>query len=151
MSIIEIKGVKIDVDLQEATQIEHLKIGDSVKVLLKRYDDYKVCPGIIIGFVRFTTLPTIEIAYLDLSYNEAELSFIAYNANTKNVEIAKTEIQELSFKKSTVLEIMDKKILGKEQELHDMKAKKDYFLKNFGKYFQCKPVEEPIGNVQKTE
>jgi len=148
--IVEIKGTKIDVDLREATQIETLKVGDSIKVLAKRYDDYKVCPGIVIGFVQFQTLPTIEIAYLDTSYSEAELHIVGYNSNCKNLEIAKADVTHLSFKKGDVLSIMDKKINGKELELQDLQAKKDYFLKNFGRYF-AESLSEATNEVNATQ
>lgn len=38
-TIIEINGVKLEIDLRHAKRIDNLRVGDTVKVLRKRYDD----------------------------------------------------------------------------------------------------------------
>ena len=53
--IVEIDGVKIEVDLRSAKRIDTFKVGDNVKVLCKDYNNqFKVKPGIITDFANFT-------------------------------------------------------------------------------------------------
>lgn len=49
-TIIEVNGVKLEVDLRTARRIDEIRIGDRVKVLIKGYSDYKVHAGTVIGF-----------------------------------------------------------------------------------------------------
>ena len=58
--IIEIDGVKIEVDMRTAKRIDTFKVGDNVKVLCKSGDDFKVRPGVIIDFCNFKEKPTIS-------------------------------------------------------------------------------------------
>ena len=41
--IIDIQGVKLDVDLRTATRVEEIRIGTKVRVLTKDYSGHKVC------------------------------------------------------------------------------------------------------------
>ena len=44
--IVEINGIKMDVDERTATAITEYKVGQTVKVLKKKYSDqYEVYPG----------------------------------------------------------------------------------------------------------
>src|SRR3990172_8677945 len=123
-TIVEIGGVKMEVDLRHARTIESYKIGDSVKLLVKKYgDDYQSCPGIIIGFDDFKQLPTIVVAYLDATSYSAELQFAYYNSKTaEKLEICPMTDPYIAIEKTRVLDIMDGKIQTKEQELADLKA-----------------------------
>ena len=135
--IIEIGGVKVEVDLRYATQVESYKVGDNVKVLVKEYSDsFKSYPGVIIGFDNFQVRPTIVICYLKTSYNKAEIVFLYLTKDSKDVEICSMIGNDLAINKTTVLELLDSEIIKKEQELIDLKAQKGYFLVNFGKYFE---------------
>ncbi len=132
--IIEINGVKLEVDLSTAKRIDEFRVGDPVKVLKKKYDEDKVYPGIIIGFENFKSKPTITVACLELSYNEARVEYIYYNEDSK-VEIVHSGLHEVPFNKGTVIDLMDRQVLQKEQELRDLQNKKEFFLKNFNRYF----------------
>lgn len=141
--IVEIDGVKIEVDLRTAKKVEHYKVGDNVKVLVPQYGKtYKVHPGVIIGFDAFEKLPTICIAYLDTGYNTAEIKFAYLNAASEGenkVEIAPAnDLHELHFQKSDVLSVMDGMIEKKNEERKDLEMKKAYFEKYFGMYFEKK-------------
>jgi hypothetical protein len=58
-TIIEIGGVKLEVDLRSAKRIDELKIGSRVKCLQKpSYGEMKTLPGVIVGFEPFPSLPT---------------------------------------------------------------------------------------------
>lgn len=133
---IEINGVKLDVDLSTAKKVDEFRVGDSVKVLIKNYDSYQVYPGVIIGFENFKQLPTIAIAYLDVSYSGAEIKFAYFNNNSKDVEIAQSGNMEIPFEAHTVIKKMDQMILAAEQNVRDLKAKKEYFINNFRCYFK---------------
>ena len=57
--IIEIAGVKMEIDLREAKRIEHYKVGDNIKVLVPEYNDtFKVCAGVILGFTALKSFAT---------------------------------------------------------------------------------------------
>ena len=63
--IVEIDGVKVEVDLRTAKRVDSFRVGDNVKILDKSYQDYKVKPGIIVDFAEFQELPTIVIAVFE--------------------------------------------------------------------------------------
>lgn len=143
--IIEIKGIKLEVDLREARKIESYKIGDNVRLLKKSYGDkYEVHPGVIVGFDAFEKLPTITIAYLEIGYSKAEILFAHINDNSKDegYEIAPAhELEELTFKRTDVVAQMDAEIEKRKQEIRDMENKKNYFLKYFNQYFATEKQE----------
>ena len=50
--IIEINGVKLEVDMSTAKKIDEYRVGDNVKVLKKDYSgNYDVLAGVIVEFV----------------------------------------------------------------------------------------------------
>ena len=135
-TIIEINGVKLEVDLATAKRIDNLRVGDTVKVLIPEYGDTtKVCPGVIIGFENFKQKPTIVVAYLEIGYNEAKIKYLYYNADSK-AEMVRSSVENIPFEKSTVVELMDGEILKAERNLLELKAKKEYFLNNFSRFFE---------------
>ena len=90
--IVEIDGIKLEIDLRTAKKIEHFRVGDNVRVLVKGYSDtYKVHAGVIVGFDGFEKLPTICIAYLEVGYNSAEIKFAYINAGSESKD-SKIEI-----------------------------------------------------------
>ena len=140
--IIEVSGVKLEVDLREAKKIEKYRVGDNVKVLKKgQYssDTYKSYPGVIVGFDAFKERPTIVIAYLDVDYSSAKVGFLYLNKDSSDVEICPMIGEDVVINKTTAIEALDREIIKKQQELQDLEMKKKYFLDNFGKYFnRCK-------------
>ena len=132
--IIEVNGVKLEVDLSEAKVIESYKVGDPVKCLIKRYgSSYESVPGVIVGFDAFKNHPTIIIAYLE---NQSSVTFLYFNDANEDVEITAMNVNDLPFEKARVLELMDKEITKTEQAVADLKHKKQFFLNEFGKYFE---------------
>ena len=143
--IIEINGVKMEIDLRNAKVIEHYKVGDSLKILTKDYgDNYKSHIGVIIGFDDFEKTPTIVIAYLDINYSSAEIKFIYFNGKTKDVEITTLNKWDIPLKKSDILNKFDSEIAKKEQELDEISQKKNVFENLFGKYFELNPMSAGI-------
>jgi len=134
--IVEINGVKFEVDMSSAKIISEYKIGDKVNVLIKEYSEKIVCPGIIVGFDNFKDLPTITVAYLKIGYNEATIKFVYFNSDSKEVDIAPCRESDLIFNKSDIITKMDREIAAKEKEVEDLIRKKNYFLDNFTKHFE---------------
>lgn len=143
-TVIEINGVKLEVDLRNAKVIENYRVGDNVRVLVKEYGDkYKVFPGVIVGFDMFENLPTITIAYIDVSYSGADVKFVYLNEKNENeVELAPAhEIEDIRFKKSDVLGKFNGEIEKKKEEIKDIERKVKYFEECFAKYFKTEPVK----------
>lgn len=136
--IIEVNGVKMEIDLRQVRVIDNYKVGDYVKILVKEYSSYKSYIGNIIGFDNFEKNPTIIIAYLKNEYNTASIEFAYYNAASEGIEITTLNDWDIPLKKSTVLEHFQKEILKKEQEVEEIKNKAFAFDKLFGKYFEGK-------------
>lgn len=135
-TIIEINGVKLEVDLRNAKRIDNLKVGDTVKVLRKEYgDSYKSSAGVIVGFDNFQKLPSIIIAYIGDRYDKSNITTFCYNSESKDIEIVAANEHDLSFEKSEVLEKIDKEIAQKHLEIKELESKRSYFLHHFKKYF----------------
>ena len=132
--IVEIDGVKIEVDLRTAKRIDTYKVGDNVKLLCKEYSDYKVKPGIIVDFAEFQELPTIVIAV----FNEGSWSstpsieFVYYNEKTADkTEIVPATEDEIRLTKDGVIEKFEREIQKKKNEYTDLQNQLEYFKKHF--------------------
>jgi len=134
--IVEINGVKFEVDMSKAKIISEFCIGDKVNVLVKDYSEKKVWPGIIVGFDNFKELPTITIAYLAIGYADAAIKFVHFNSESKDVDIAPCRESDLIFGYGDILKKMDREIATKEKEVEDLTRKKNYFINNFSKHFE---------------
>lgn len=141
--IIEINGVKLEVDLSEAKVISNYKIGDRVKVLIKRYSDYNSYAGVLVGFDAFEKLPTLIIAYME----SGDVKFLHFNAESKDAEIVLMNPKDMPFEKQRVLDEMDRNISKSERELETLKYKKQFFLSEFGKYFEHLPTGDDSANI----
>ena len=135
MKVIEINGVKIEIDMRNARVIDNFRVGDNVKVLIKDYDTYRSYPGVIVGFDQFENLPTIIIAYMKIEYSGAELKFEYFNTESK-YEVCKIDSFDIGIEKDLALTYMDREIAKAESTLTDLKRKKAYFLRHFEKYFK---------------
>ncbi len=134
--IIEINGIKLEVDLSTAKKIDEFKVGDNVKVLRKDYsDNYDVLAGVIVEFVNFKEMPTMIIAVFKQDYSGTRLDFINFNAETKNVEITPCCEHELKLEKCRVVDKFNQEIEKKRSEMEELINKRDYFEKYFAKYF----------------
>lgn len=142
-TIIEINGVKMEVDLRHAKRVDELRVGDRVKVLTKGYSDYSVHAGTVIGFEPFAKLPTIVVAYIERSYGStAGIKFLHFNAQTKDTEVIKAiDDDALDLSKEWVITTLDKEIEKKKMEIAEMEQRKDFFLREFRAYWT--PVEKP--------
>ena len=136
--IIEVNGVKMEIDLRQAKVIDNYKVGDYVKILVKEYSGYKSYIGNIIGFDNFEKNPTIVIAYLKNEYSTASIEFAYFNSASEDIEITTLNDWDIPLKKSAILEQFQKEILKKEQEVTELKNKANIFEQLFGKYFEGK-------------
>ena len=137
--IIEIDGVKVEVDLRTAKRVNSFKVGDNIKILDKEYDNYKVKPGIIVDFAEFQELPTIVIAVFEEgSWSSVpNISFIYYNKNTsEKVEIVSCSEDEIKVSKEGVIERFEREIQKKKNEYEDLKNKLEYFKTHFLKVYK---------------
>lgn len=135
--IVEINGVKMQVDLRHAKVIDEYRVGDNVKVLVADYsDNFKSYIGTIIGFDDFQKTPTIVIAYLKTEYSAATIEFLYYNKASKNAEITALNDWDIPLKKSQIVDWFNKEVAKKEQEVIELKQKSDLFETLFGKYFE---------------
>ena len=135
--IVEVNGIKLEVDLRTARRVDSYRVGDKVKILVKKYgDEYESHPGVIVGFDEFVNLPTILVCYLSVSYLEASIKFLSINSKTEDVEIIPMAGEEdLEVMRSDATRVLDREIIKKEEELADLYRKRDYFLANFYKAF----------------
>ena len=137
-TVIEVNGVKMEVDLRHAKIIHtNIRVGSKVKVLSKgNYGGPEVYPGVVVGFEPFTDLPTIIVAYVTSSYAAAELKFAYVNAKSADKwDLVPAVDDELPLNKADVLACFDRDIAKREREIEDFRAKRDYFLRHFDKYF----------------
>lgn len=134
-TIIEINGIKLEVDLRTAKRIDTLRVGDRVKCLNKEYQSWKTLPGVVVGFEPFPSFPTIVVCYLDSGY-APDLHFKSFNSETKDFEIVPDLDQNsLEINREEVLARMELSAEKKRAELRELEQKRDFFLANFGRYF----------------
>lgn len=136
-TVIEVNGVKLEVDLRHAKRVDELRVGDRVKVLTKGYSDYAVHAGTIIGFEPFAKLPTIIVAYVEKSYAKAEIKFVHFNGQSKDVEIIKAiDDDAIDIDKQNVVQQLDAEIAKLRDQIADVERRKQYFLDNFKAYWE---------------
>lgn len=134
--IIEVNGIKMEVDMRHATRVDTFRVGSKVNVLIKEsYGDPSIKPGVVVGFEPFETLPTIIVAYLNITYNEAKLEFAYINAKNEKHEIVHTIDDFIPIKKADVLEYFNIEKQKLQESKNELERKENYFLKHFNKYF----------------
>jgi hypothetical protein len=144
--IIEINGTKLEVDLRLAKRVEMLTVGTRVKVLKKQYDGrHEVKHGVIIGFEPFMALPTIIVAYMEITYSSTAptINFLYYNAETKDVEMtAACDEDQAALDKNEIVALFDREIAKKRAEIADLVDRKSFFEAKFATYWT--PVDATV-------
>lgn len=144
--IIEINGVKLEVDLSLARVVDNYRVGDNVKLLKKRYSDtWENYAAVIVGFDNFKERPTIVVAYLDSSSSD-NISFEYINKDSKDVEMCPMNPAEVVLRKDTVCDNFDRQIAKAERELADIRKQKSFFVEKFGQYFEASSKIDAILN-----
>lgn len=137
-TIIEVNGVKLEVDLRTARRVDELRVGDRVKVLVtESYSGtHKVHAGTIVGFEPFPSLPTVIVAYLVTDWSGVGVKFVYFNKQSKDVEIIKSiDDDQLDIDRSGVLHQFEAEIQKRRDEIIDLERKRDYFVANFKAYW----------------
>lgn len=133
--IVEINGIKMEVDMRTAKRVDQFRVGDPVKVLVKQYNEYRAMPGVIVGFTEFKTRPAIDVLYIEGQYGTNTMKFVSITEDTTEVEIAPFYRYEGVLEYNQVVESLNRNVQEKESALLDAKAKRDLFLKHFGEAF----------------
>lgn len=139
--VIEVNGVKVEIDLRTAKRVDSFKVGDAVKLLKKEYSDsFKSYPGVIVGFDEFQNRPTLIVAYVSHTYSETKLEFAYINKDSKELEIAPAQDFETKISSTEIEAQFDKRIEAAELALKKVRDEKTWFqetyLKYFGKFFK---------------
>lgn len=132
--VIEINGVKLEVDLRNARRIDEFRVGDNVKVLDTRSGKNEVRSGVITDFANFKDLPTIIVAMYKAGdyWTKPTIEFIYFNSDTEGIEIVGVSAEEIIVSKDTIVQRFDDEIIKKRDELQDLIVKRDTFVKYFG-------------------
>ena len=146
--IIEINGVKMEVDLRHAKVIhDNIRVGSKVKVMVKStYVSPEVYAGVVVGFEPFPDLPTIIVAYVVETWNEAKLEFAYINPGEKSAEkyaLIPAIDDELPINRATVIGAFDREIAKHERAIAEVREKRAYFEARFGQWFERAEVTEP--------
>ncbi len=131
----EINGMKFEVE-QLVKETYTFKVGEKVKILKKDYSSFKVCFGMITGFDNFNGKAVITVAYLETSYNSAELK-IEYITEESDIKLLPYN-EDLDFRKENIVEMFDRQIKNKQDEIRKIEFEKDFFIKQFGKLIENK-------------
>jgi hypothetical protein len=135
--IIEINGIKMEVDLRSAKRIDTFKVGDPVKVLDMNYQNGSIKAGVIVGFAEFSQKAAIEIMVLDESYSGIDFKFITVSSETDSkYEIVHYNNYEKIFTKSNVIDNFNREIEKKKIEIEELERKREYYIKDFEKAFE---------------
>ena len=133
--IIEINGVRLEVDLRSARRIDEFRVGDSVKVLDNRNGKNEMKAGVITDFANFKELPTLIVAVYRAGdyWTKPSIEFITFNSETEGIEIVGVSNEEIIVSRETVVQKFDDEIAKKRDELNDLIIKRDTFVKYFGR------------------
>ncbi len=133
--IIEINGVRLEVDLRSARRIDEFRVGDSVKVLDNRSGKNEMKAGVITDFANFKELPTLIVAVYKAGdyWSKPSIEFITFNSETEGIEIVGVSAEEIIVSRETVVQKFDDEIAKKRDELNDLIIKRDTFVKYFGR------------------
>lgn len=135
--IIEINGIKMEVDLRNAKRIDTFKVGDPVKVLDMNYSSPTIKAGVIVGFAEFEKHAAIEVMVLSDSYSGVDFNFITIKSGDDcKYEIVHYNNYEKIFTQSNVIDKFQREIEKKKIEIEELERKKKYFIDDFQKAFE---------------
>ncbi len=133
--IVEIKGIKMEVDYREgtSTRVDTFKVGTKVKLLTKGYGgDYSVRPGIIVGFDQFKQLPSIKVMVVNAGY-AGGVEYVSFNEGLKDAELISAEDdEELIAKKDAVIGTLSRDVETKRVAYEAAQDTLRLFQKHYG-------------------
>lgn len=143
-TILEVNGMKMEVDMRHARRIDEMRIGDRVKILMKTgySEEFSVHPGIIVGFEPFQKLPTIVVAYVEQDWQKAQVKFLHYNSQCK-AEIVHASDDDFHVDQDVILQRFDRDIAAKQREIDTIEEQKRYFQTNFRAFWE-RVATEPV-------
>lgn len=131
-TIIEVNGVKLEIDLRTARRIEEIRIGSPVKLLSKGgYGSGKVHPGVVIGFEPFKDLPTILVAYIEEDWSNATIKIAAINSKQENFDMVAAVDPDFAVDRDAIIKRFERQISAKEREIDTIREQQKYFETNF--------------------
>lgn len=144
--IVDIDGVKIEVDLRTAKRVDNFRVGDTVKVLDKSSSSDKIRPGIIVDFAEFKELPTITIAvYIEPYYStdHPTVKFVYYNKDSaEDYDIVPCTVDELKVSRDGVCELFENEIAKKKKDYDDLVNQYEFFKERFLKPLKKEDSDE---------
>lgn len=149
MQVIEINGVKLEVDMRTARRVDQLQVGSRVKLLIKNYSNYAAYPGVVVGFEPFPDRPTIIVAYIDASFSKAEPKIAHFHKDSEDVQLVPAVDDDFSVTRAEVLSWFDREDARLSRERDELAAKRRFFVDRFKAYWQDidEAVTEPQPNI----
>jgi hypothetical protein len=111
---------------------------------MKDYSGYKTSPGVIVGIDVFKKLPTIVIAYMPsvLKWDSnANIEFAYLNALSTDLEICPMCEDDVLPNRETIVMAFDRAIADGECKMSALRAKKEFFLRQYGSAFSVDAVD----------
>lgn len=130
MRIIEVNGVKLEIDMRTVKRVDSFRVGHRLKVLRKTYSGYESLPGVLVGIDEFKALPTLVVACVKPFGDGIE--FVYINAETKDSEICAMSEEDIIPTRDTVLGTFDQSIQKAEADLLSLHQKRAYFVRMYG-------------------
>lgn len=131
--IVEINGVKLEVDMRTARRVSNFRIGDPVRLLVKSYSSWDSFPGVLVGFDEFKNRPGIRVAYV----NHGEVKIQVIHKDVDDVEICPVDPAACHIEKSSVVDRMTREINKAEIALEEKRQNLSYFESQFGVWFEA--------------
>lgn len=143
---IEVNGMLLEFD-EKVLLKQEIKVGDNVQLLKKSYSSYECYAGVVTQLLPFKDKPAMEVMYLESSYSSCEIKKLVIVAGAEGEDLPKIVKMDdgfLPFTKERCIDILQKAITTKENELTEAKLKLEYFQKYFNRYFEeiPQPVQE---------
>lgn len=134
---IEVNGMLLEFD-EKVLLKQEIRVGDNVQLLKKGYSSYDCYAGVVTQILPFKDKPAMEIMYLDSQYSSCEIKkivIVSGSAGEDTPKIVKMDDKFLPFNKERCIDLLQKEITKKENELSEAKMKLEYFQTYFNKYF----------------
>lgn len=141
---IEVNGMLMEFD-EKLLLKQEIRVGDNVQVLKKIYSSWECYAGVVTQLLPFKDKPAMEIMYLESSYMSCEIKkiIIVQGAEGEDIpRVVKMDDKFLPFTKERCVDLLQKDIIKKENELNEAKLKLEYFQTYFNHYFEQIPKQE---------
>lgn len=145
---IEVNGMIMEFD-EKLLLKQEIRVGDNVQVLKKTYSGYDCYAGVVTQLLPFKDKPAMEIMYLESNYSSCEIRkiIIVQGAEGEDTpKVVKMDDKFLPFTKERCIDLLQKDITKKENELEEAKLKLEYFQTYFNRYFEELPNQEKKEN-----